>query len=64
MSEYVEVRVHPNSMAARKWNRTTWRRSSSSFFALAREAELHGEHARAAALRRAGARAGSTTHHC
>jgi hypothetical protein len=63
MSSYREYRVHPNSMAARKWNRTTWR-SSSNLYALAHEAHVNGDAQRAVALRRAAARAAITEISC
>jgi len=59
-----EFRVHPNSMAARKWGRTTWTSSSTTIFARAASARRAGDVARADALRRAGARRAATESYC
>jgi hypothetical protein len=56
------IRVHPNSMAARKWKRTTW--TTSRLYAEAASAKRRGELERAQGLRQAAARAARTTLHC
>jgi len=56
-------RVHPNSTAARKWNRTTWT-PTQALFARASRAKKEGQAQRAEALRRAAGRAAAKSHHC
>jgi hypothetical protein len=74
-----DFRVHPNSTAARKWRRTSWTTTTTAkewqarqrqpkptrnLWALAATARRAGDGARADALRRAAARAGSTEVYC
>ena len=54
--------MHPNSMAARKWKRTSWRTSSP--YVRAAEARKSGEHERADAIVRGAMRAAATELHC
>jgi hypothetical protein len=61
--ERVEVAVHPNSMAARKWKRKSWS-TTAAIYAEASRAKKAGDQLRAQALRRAAGRAAATTVHC